>query len=47
VRILSPLAPGAYLSLIDTAALAWLITFSLFLMVYWPILTQPRRNTPG
>jgi uncharacterized protein involved in response to NO len=44
VRILSPLAPGAYLSLIDTAALAWLVAFGLFTLVYWPILTQPRTH---
>lgn len=44
VRIVSPLAPGAYLSLIDTAAMAWLIAFGLFTLVYWPILTQPRKS---
>lgn len=47
VRILSPLAPGAYLSLIDTAAAAWLAAFGLFLWVYWPILTRPRPDRPG
>ena len=44
VRILSPLAPGAYLSLIDTAAAAWLVAFGLFTLVYWPVLTQPRKS---
>lgn len=43
VRILSPLAPAAYLTLIDTAAAAWLVAFGLFVLVYWPILTQPRK----
>ena len=51
VRILSPLAPGAYLALIDTAAAGWTAAFGLFLVVYWPILTQPRpdqaRARPG
>lgn len=42
VRILSPLAPGAYLALIDVAASGWLVAFGLFIVVYWPILTQPR-----
>ncbi len=44
VRILSPLAPGAYLALIDTAAAGWCAAFGLFLIVYWPILTQPRMK---
>jgi uncharacterized protein involved in response to NO len=44
VRILGPLAPGAYLPLIDIAATAWLIAFGLFTVVYWPILTQPRKS---
>ena len=43
VRILSPLATGWYLTLIDVAAAAWLVAFGLFTVVYWPILTQPRK----
>jgi len=42
VRILSPLAPGSYLVLIDVAGAGWLAAFGLFLLVYWPILTKPR-----
>ncbi len=42
IRILSPLAPGAYLALIDTAGAGWIAAFGLFLVVYWPILTRPR-----
>ncbi len=42
VRILSPVGPGAYLSLIDVAATGWIVAFGLFLWVYWPILTGPR-----
>ncbi len=44
IRIASPLAPGAYLPLIDAAATAWLVAFGLFTVVYWPILTQPRKG---
>ena len=43
VRSLSPLATGWYLTLIDVAAAAWLVAFGLFTVVYWPILTQPRK----
>ncbi len=42
VRILSPVASGAYLMLIDVAAAGWFAAFGLFLWVYWPILTRPR-----
>lgn len=42
VRILSPVAPGSYLTLIDTAGFGWIAAFTLFLWVYWPILTLPR-----
>lgn len=44
VRIASPLAPGLYLSLIDVAASGWLAAFTLFLVVYWPVLTGPRAG---
>lgn len=43
VRVLGPLAPASYLSLIDTAAAGWIAAFGLFLRVYWAILTGPRR----
>ncbi|MDP2324300.1 MAG: NnrS family protein, partial [Gammaproteobacteria bacterium] len=42
VRVLSPLAPDSYLSLIDTAAAGWIAAFGLFLWTYWGILTRPR-----
>ncbi len=45
VRVLSPLAPGAYLALIDTAAAGWVSAFGLFLWVYAPILTGPRADS--
>jgi len=44
VRIASPLASGSYLALVDVAAAGWLAAFGLFLAVYWPILTGPRRE---
>jgi uncharacterized protein involved in response to NO len=53
VRVLSPVAPGAYTALIAVAAAGWFAAFGLFLWVYWPILTRPRidgrpeRRTPG
>ncbi len=43
VRVLSPLAPGSYFALIDTAAAGWIAAFGLFLWVYWGILTRPRN----
>jgi len=42
VRVLSPLVPESYLALIDAAAVGWIAAFSLFLWVYWGILTRPR-----
>ncbi|MBL8201496.1 MAG: NnrS family protein [Chromatiales bacterium] len=45
VRILSPLAPAAYLTLIDVAASGWLLAFGFFVIVYWPILTRPRPGS--
>jgi uncharacterized protein involved in response to NO len=42
VRVLSPLAPDSYLSLIDMAAASWIAAFGLFLWIYWGILTRPR-----
>lgn len=44
VRILSPLAPGSSLALIDVAGAGWFAAFGLFLAVYWSILTRPRVN---
>ena len=44
VRILSPLAPGSYLALIDAAATAWFVAFGLFTLVYWPVLTGPSKT---
>ncbi|CAG0941523.1 hypothetical protein GPROT2_01350 [Gammaproteobacteria bacterium] len=42
LRSLGPALPGPYMAMIDTAALLWVIAFSIFLVVYTPILTGPR-----
>lgn len=45
-RTLGPMLPGAYLPLIDLAALLWIVAFVLFLRVYAPILLRPRPDMP-
>jgi len=42
VRLLSSFAGGAYLGMVDLAALGWIIAFIIFAWVYWPVLTGPR-----
>lgn len=42
LRSFGPLLPGPYMAMIDSAALLWVIAFSLFVGVYAPILTRPR-----
>jgi len=42
VRVLGPLSGGAYMMMIDLSALGWVLAFSLFTWVYWPILSRPR-----
>jgi uncharacterized protein involved in response to NO len=44
-RVIGPLTSGAYMSWIDMAATGWIASFALFLWVYWPMLTQPKK--PG
>jgi uncharacterized protein involved in response to NO len=41
-RILSPLISGRFLELIDLSAIGWIITFAIFSVVYWHVLTGPR-----
>jgi uncharacterized protein involved in response to NO len=41
-RILGPLNADLYLGLIDVSGLGWIVTFALFIGVYWPVLTRPR-----
>ncbi len=45
-RSLGLALPGAYLPMIDTAALLWIAAFTLFLWVYAPILLRPRPDQP-
>ena len=42
VRVLGPLSGGAYMMMIDLSALGWVLAFSIFTWVYWPILSRPR-----
>ena len=49
VRVFVPLAlPSAYLASVSAAAFLWFAAFALFVVVYFPILTQPRLDgRPG
>ena len=40
VRILSPWMAGAYLPMVNLAAVSWCLAFAIFMWVYWPILTR-------
>lgn len=42
VRVLSPLSGQAYLAMINLSAAGWILAFSIYLGIYWPILTRPR-----
>ena len=44
LRVLLPLAPVAvgYADWVLLAGISWILAFSLFVMVYWPILSRPR-----
>ena len=44
-RVLAPLLPLDYLTLLDSAALGWMVSFALFVWVYWPVLTGPREDS--
>ena len=41
LRVLSPFF-GNYLAVVDLAAIGWMLVFSIFTWVYWPVLTGPR-----
>ncbi len=41
-RILGPLSSGLYVEMIDLSALGWIVTFTIFTAVYFPVLTRPR-----
>ena len=42
VRVLGPLTGKYYLVMIDVSAAGWMLAFSIFLWVYWPILTRAK-----
>ena len=42
VRVFSPLNSGMYIQMLDLSALGWIVTFAIFVRVYWPVLTSPR-----
>lgn len=42
IRVLGPLSAQDYLMMIDISALGWVLAFSIFTWVYWPILCRPR-----
>lgn len=44
VRVLGPLSGGAYMLMIDLSALGWVLAFSIFTWVYWPILSRPKAG---
>ena len=41
VRILGPLISSDYLATVEWSAVGWVISFSIFAWVYWPVLTRP------
>jgi uncharacterized protein involved in response to NO len=41
-RVLSPLMPGLVGEMIDLSAVGWVVTFAIFVGVYWSVLTGPR-----
>lgn len=45
LRVLSPLSSGAYGTMIDLAAGGWIISFAIFVWVYWPVLTGESLDT--
>lgn len=48
VRITGPLFPGSYLQTLVISAILWIGAFTLFLIIYTPILLQPRADgKPG
>jgi uncharacterized protein involved in response to NO len=44
-RVLGPLLPLNHLALIDSAALGRMVSFALFVWVYWPVLTGPGEDS--
>ncbi len=47
-RVVAPLYPALYVSMLSVAAVCWSLAFSLFLFCYLPVLIQPRVDgRPG
>ena len=46
VRVLGPSVVPDYLATVDWSATGWSLAFTLFVWVYWPILTRPRVDAP-
>ena len=44
LRIVAPMFPAAYMPLIHTSALCWLLAFGGFVLVYGPMLLRPRKT---
>jgi uncharacterized protein involved in response to NO len=42
VRVLGPLVGQQYMRSVEVAAGGWIVAFTIFVWVYWPILTQKR-----
>jgi len=43
IRVLGPLTGTNYLVMIDLSAAGWMLAFTIFVWVYWPILTRPSQ----
>ncbi|MDH4313876.1 MAG: NnrS family protein [Gammaproteobacteria bacterium] len=46
LRVWGPLDSKHYLGLLTYAGVAWCAAFTIFLIVYWPVLTQARVDQP-
>jgi uncharacterized protein involved in response to NO len=43
-RILGPLNTSRYMDMIDLSGAGWILTFAIFCVVYWPVLTRPKAD---
>ena len=44
IRVFGPLTGFDYLMIMDLSALGWMLAFTIFCWVYWPILSRPRTD---
>jgi uncharacterized protein involved in response to NO len=42
IRVLASVAGQHYTLMVNLSAAGWILSFAMFVWVYWPILTQPR-----